>query len=302
LDYGLFGVRGTINPKSPIQNPKLSNFCADSFLTIDSLTLYAQSWRPADPIATVIIVHGYAEHSDRYQEIAVQWVEQGFAVYTFDLRGHGRSPGRRGFVRSFGDYLADLEAFFRRVQAQAPDQPIFLFGHSLGGAIAALFTLRERPQIRGLILSSAVLTVNRDPSSLPIRFMQAIGHWLPLLPTLKLDSRAISRDPVIVSRYQTDPQVYHGRFPARTLAEILKAIAEIQFRAGELQVPLLILHGTRDRLTQVEGSKSLYAGASSSDKTLKLYDGFYHELLNEPEKDQIGAEIADWMRAHLPRG
>jgi acylglycerol lipase len=278
----------------------LSNFYPDRFSTIDSLTLYAQSWQPAMPIGVVVLVHGYAEHSDRYQWFASRLVEQGFAVYAFDLRGHGRSPGRRGFVDSFADYLADLATFLQRVQSQAADKPIFLFGHSLGGAIATLFTLRYRPDLRGLISSSAVLTVDRDRSSFPIRLMQAIGHWLPRLPTLKLDSRAISRDPAIVSRYQTDPWVYHGRFPARTLAEILKAIDEIQTRAGELQVPLLILHGTYDRLTQVGGSQTLYAGAGSADKTLKLYDGFYHELLNEPEKDKICADIVAWMRERLP--
>ncbi|MCU0571213.1 MAG: lysophospholipase [Oculatellaceae cyanobacterium Prado106] len=146
---------------------------------------------------------------------------------------------------------------------------------------------------------SAVLIAHEKSSPFLSRGVQMIGQLLPRLPTIKLNDAAISRDSEIVRRYQADPLVYHGRFPARTLACILGAIDEIQARAGELDLPLLVLHGTGDRLTNPEGSRRFYAKAGSQDKTLNLYDGFYHELLNEPERMQVLSDIESWLREHL---
>jgi acylglycerol lipase len=269
------------------------------FKTADDLTLYEQRWQPADPIAAVVIVHGYAEHSGRYQWAAAQLVEQGFTVYTFDLRGHGKSQGVRGFVRSFTHYLSDLEIFLQRVQLQEPPKPLFLLGHSMGGAVAALFTIRHKPMLSGLVLSSGVLAVPGKVSPLLVWAAPFIAQLVPKLPTLSIDRRTLSRDPEIVRRYESDPLVYHGRIPARTSAEILKAIAEIQSRMHELELPLLILHGTEDALASVDGSKTVYSGVNAKDKCLKLYDGFYHELLNEPERMQVLSDITMWLRNHL---
>jgi acylglycerol lipase len=270
------------------------------FKTADSLELYEQFWRPQDPIAAVVVVHGYAEHSGRYQWVASQLVAQGVAVYAFDLRGHGKSPGDRVFVRSFDEHFTDLNIFLQRVQDREPGKPLILLGHSMGGAIAALFTIRYRPALQGLVLSSAALATSDDISPLLVWIAPVISWLLPKLPTVLLDSRAISRDPEVVNRYRTDPLIYQGRIPARTSAEILRAIAEIQSRAHELDLPLLLLHGTADRLTHVEGSKTVYAKASARDKVLQLYDGFYHELLNEPERAQILSDITAWLRERVP--
>ncbi|MBF2047321.1 MAG: alpha/beta hydrolase [Elainella sp. C42_A2020_010] len=276
------------------------------FKTADNLDLYEQSWRPSDPVAVVVIVHGYAEHSGRYQWVTSQFGQQGFAVYMFDLRGHGKSAGVRGFVRSFDDHLADLELFLKRVEQQEPDKPIFLLGHSMGGAIAALFTIRHQPRLQGLVLSSAVLGLS---SRLSPRLVQittqvtaVLSNWLPGLPTLLLDRRAICRDPMILTSYETDPLVYRQRMPMRTLVGILKTIAEIQARITEVEMPLLVLHGTADRLVTMEGSQKIYSSISGETIQLKLYEGFYHELLNEPGKEQVLADIIAWLRMHLPTG
>lgn len=270
------------------------------FKVADNLELYEQCWRPEDPIAAVVVVHGYAEHSGRYGWVASQLVTQGFAVYAFDLRGHGNSPGDRVFVRSFDDYFADLEIFLQRIQTKEPGKPLLLLGHSMGGAISALFTIRKKPGLHGLVLSSAALATSDDISPLLARVAPVISWLLPKLPTVLLDSSAISRDPEVVRRYKTDSLIYQGRIPARTSAEILRAIAEIQSRAHEMDLPLLLLHGTADRLTNVEGSKTVYANASAKDKSLKLYNGFYHELLNEPERAQVLSDITSWLRGRLP--
>jgi acylglycerol lipase len=265
----------------------------------DNFNLYSQSWRSTNSVAVVVVVHGYAEHSGRYQWAALKLVDRGFAFYTFDLRGHGRSLGARNIMPSFDDYLADLATFLERVKLKEPNKPIFLFGHSMGGTIAALFAIRQKPLISGLILSSAIL-VNRDISTLLLRTTILVGHLLPKFPILSLDSQMISRNPKVIKIYEADSLVYHGRMPARTLLGIIRAIVEIQSRANELELPLLILHGTEDRLVSIEGSKILYSYVSSKDKSIELYDGLYHELLNEPERVQILSDIELWLSNHLP--
>lgn len=268
------------------------------FKTADCSKLYRQSWRPTNSVGIVVIVHGYAEHSGRYQWTALQLVDQGFSVYTFDLRGHGKSSGVRKMVR-FNDYFADLAAFLKEIKQEEPDKPLFLFGHSLGGAITALFTIRHKPLLNGLIISSAFLRTSRNISGLLLQLVILVGRLIPKLPTVFLDSQTISRDPEVVEIYKADLLIGHGRIAAQTLAEIFKAIAEIQSRMNEIELPLLVMHGVADRLANVEGSKTIYSGVSSKDKSIKLYDGMHHELLNEPEKMQVLSDINLWLRKHL---
>ncbi len=278
----------------------MGNICyCENLFKIGDRYLYGQSWRSIDLRAVVVIVHGYAEHSGRYQWAALELVNRGFAVYAFDLRGHGKSSGAGYFVPSFDDYLSDLATFLQQVKLKEPNKPLFLFGHSMGGTIAALLAIRHKPLLTGLVLSSAVLA-NRNLSKLLLRIIMLVSHLLPKFPTLLLDSDTISRDRNVVEIYENDPLVDRGRMPARTLAEMLKAIAEIQSRMNELELPLLILHGTEDRLVNIEGSENFYLGVSSQDKSIELYDGLYHELLNEPEKMQILSDIEEWLLKHLP--
>jgi acylglycerol lipase len=276
------------------------DYCEYLFKIADNSNLYGQSWRSTHLVGVIVIVHGYAEHSGRYQWAALQLVNRGFAIYTFDLRGHGKSSGKRNIVRSFDDYLTDLETFLEQVKLKEPNKPLFLFGHSLGGTIAALFTIRHKPLLSGLVVSSAFLEVNRDISKLVLRLIMLVSHLLPKIPTIFLDSQTLSRDLEVVEIYKDDLLVSRGRMPARTLAEMLKATAEIQSRINEIELPLLVLHGTEDRLVSMEGSKNFYLGVGSKDKSIELYDGLYHELLNEPERVQILSDIEVWLHKHLP--
>jgi acylglycerol lipase len=276
------------------------DYCEYLFKTADNSNLYGQSWRSTHSLGVVVIVHGYAEHSGRYQWAALQLVNRGFAVYTFDLRGHGKSSGARYFVRSYDDYLTDLATFIQQVKLKEPNKPLFLFGHSFGGTIATLFAIRYQPLLTGLVLSSAFFGTNRHISTLQLRLIMLVGHLLPKFPTLFLDSQTLSRDLDVVEIYEADLLVGRGRMPARTLAQMLKATAEIQDRTNEIELPLLVLHGTEDRLVSMEGSKHFYLNVGSKDKSIELYDGCYHELLNEPEKVQILSGIEVWLRKHLP--
>jgi alpha-beta hydrolase superfamily lysophospholipase len=260
------------------------------------IELYEQSWRPkVRPKAAVIVVHGLKDHSDRYAATAVKLVAQGYAVHAFDLRGHGRSGGARVYVDSFSDYVADLAIFVERVRAREPNRPLFLFGHSMGGAIATLYTIDKHPDLRGLVLSGAALKPGQSVSGPLIATTKVLAVLWPELPVLDLDLDQFSRDPAVVADAKKDRLVYQESGPARTAAEVLRGIGRIQDSMAEVSPPLLILHGGADKVTDPEGSRQLKERARATDKTLIVYDGLYHDLLHEPEKDKVFGDILSWL-------
>lgn len=270
----------------------------------DGLRLFEQQWQPTNESkAVVIIVHGLAEHSGRYSHVAEFLTHKGYAVDTFDLRGHGQSEGTpRIFINSFDEYLTDLDQFLDRVRQRHSGKPIFLLGHSMGGTVVSLYCTTRQPIINGVILSAPTLKISDDISPFLIKISGLLGRLFPKLKTIKLDSSAISRDPEVVKWYDTDPLNYRGGIPARLGAEFNQAIIRIQGLMEKLSLPLLILQGTADRLSDPEGSKQLYSRASAKDKTLKLYDDLYHEVLNEPEKEQVLTDIVQWLNTHISFG
>jgi len=270
----------------------------DDFSARDGLRLHENRWLPqGDPAAVVVVVHGLIEHSGRYAEVADELNRHGYAVYAMDLRGHGRSEGDRILVRSFDEYTADLEFYLDRVRACQPGKPLFLFGHSMGGAIVVLFAVTRRPDVRGLILSAPALRIGGGMFPVLRRLAGLFSYLLPRLKLVRMSFRLASRDPEVVADLESDPLVYHGRFPVRTGAEILRAARRIQDRMEAVELPLLLLHGTGDFVTDPEGTRRLHARAGSADKTLKLYKGLYHDLLHEPEKVQITADLIEWLNA-----
>ncbi len=265
------------------------------------IELYEQSWRPKfRPRGAVILVHGLKDHSDRYAATAAKLVERGYAVHAFDLRGHGRSSGPRVYVDSFSDYVADLAIFADRVRAREPSRPLFLFGHSMGGAIATLYTIDKKPDLRGLVLSGAALKPGQSVSAPLIATTKVLAVLWPELPVLDLDATLFSRDPAVVAESKKDPLVSQDAGPAKTAAEVLRGIERIQDSMDEVSPPLLILHGGADKVTDPEGSRQLKERARSSDKTLIVYDGLYHDLLHEPEKDKVFGDIVSWLDARCP--
>jgi acylglycerol lipase len=265
--------------------------------TPDGLRLYSQSWQPNQSRASVVIVHGYAEHSGRYAHVAAHLVRQGLAVYSLDLRGHGQSEGEPGLIRRFADFWLDLET----VWAQVPTtQPVFLLAHSMGTLVALGFLLQARPAVAGLITTGTVLAVDQDVPKWRIQAVTALSQLWPHLPVARLSSREISRDPAVVTAYDRDPLVYRGPVKAKTAVELFGAARQLRTRIAQLDLPVLALHGTEDRLAPVAGSQRLISDLPTADKTLRLYAGLAHELLNEPEQQQILTEMTIWLEAHLP--
>jgi acylglycerol lipase len=275
----------------------------DHFHTPDGLNLHQQCWIPdGRSTGAVVVIHGFNEHGSRYAELAESLNRQGLMVFTFDLRGYGRSEGARAFVRSFDEYLTDLDVFLAQLRAREPLKRLFLFGHSMGGSIAALYAIARQPSLDGLILSAPAVQVGGKVFPLLRHLAGLVSRLWPSLRVARMGCGFISRDPKVVADFRTDPLVYHGRFPVRTGAEILRAGKLIQDRAAELRLPVLILHGTGDIVTSSEGSRLLLARSSSTDKMLQLYDGLYHDLAHEPEKEYVIADIVRWIKERSGSG
>jgi len=268
----------------------------DHFETPDGLRLYEQCWLPEmDTTAVVVLVHGFIEHSGRYAQMAEQLNDQGYAVYALDLRGHGRSRGEPVFVRSFDEYLDDLEVFVQSVRRREPDRPLFILGHSMGGTIAARFAAQRQPDVQGLILSAPAVMVGKGVFPILRRLASFVGRWFPRLRLVRMGTGRLSRDPEVVAEFCSDPLVFHGRFPVRIGAEILRAAQQVQDEAGAIRLPLLILQGTRDWIVDPKGARRLQTLAGSSDKTVRLYDGLYHDLFHEPEREEVINDLIGWM-------
>jgi acylglycerol lipase len=267
------------------------------FPTSDGLRLGEHRWLPdREARAAMVLVHGLAEHSGRYAELAATLCGLGYAVHAVDLRGHGRSEGPRCLVLSFDEYLEDLDRFLGRVRTEYPGRPVFLFGHSMGGAVAGLLAVERQSDLRGLILSAPAVRVGDHIFPVLRRLAALMGRFFPRLRVVRLGSRALSRDPAVVEDFQNDPLVFHGRLPCRTAAEILRAMRRLRTQAAAIRTPLLVLHGTGDILTDPSGSREVHRQAASTDKTLALYDGLYHDLWHEPEKRQVTDDLVRWLR------
>lgn len=262
--------------------------------------LFEQWWRPKSETATVgtlVVVHGLKDHGTRYADFAERAAEQGFAVYTFDLRGHAHSEGDRVFVEAFEDYVKDVETVLSSLTAKADNKPVFLFGHSMGGAIVTLYALEHPKTLTGLIVQAGALET--DVGWVKRTGTRFLSWASPRAEVFQLELEDFSRDPETVRQAKADPLIYAPAAPARTARELLLAIARIDEQMEALEVPLLVLHGEADTVTSPEGSKALVARAKSEDKTLKLYPGLAHDLMHEPEREKVMRDVLAWLQAHL---
>lgn len=271
------------------------------YRTHDGIKLYLQAWLPEVPKAAVLIVHGLGEHSGRYKHFAEKLVSHHISVFTFDGRGHGKSslPSPTVYFNDYEDYLKDIDALFRKVKGYAGSIPSFIFGHSMGGGLVTSYVVNYQPDARGIVLSAAALMPAENVSKILIAASAWISKLAPRLKVLKLDSKMVSRDQDEVRKYDEDPLIYHQAIPARTAFEILRMMGAVEEKMPTVTLPILILHGTEDKLVNPKGSDLLFRKISSQDKTLTKYPGLYHELLNEFEKEQIMVEILDWIENRL---
>ncbi|XP_042481633.1 monoacylglycerol lipase-like [Macadamia integrifolia] len=274
------------------------------FVTSRGETLFTQMWTPVliNIKGIAIILHGLNEHSGRYSDFAKQLNANGFKVYGMDWIGHGGSDGLHGYVHSLDHAVSDMKAFVKKVTTENPGLPCFCFGHSTGAAIVlkALLDPKIKALIEGVVFTSPALRVQ---ASHPIVGMLAPIFSL-LLPRYQFrgankKGMPVSRDPeALVAKY-SDPLVYTGSMRIRTGSEILRITTYLQQNLRKLSVPFLVLHGTADTLTDPEGSLKLFEEASSTDKSIKLYEGFLHDLLFEPEREDIAKYIIDWFNSRV---
>ena len=264
------------------------------------LDIYYQCWRPeGDTRAVRLVVHGWAEHSGRYTNLVDYFVPKGYAICALDHRGHGRSEGPRGYVDRFPDYLLDLKTFFDLVRSQHSDTKIFMVGHSMGGTVATAYVIEHQHELAGLLLSGASLMVGSGLPSALIPLARILSVLMPRMGVFVLDAADISQDKAVVDAYVNDPLVYRGKITCRFAAEMIKTLRRLPSQMPEINLPILVMHGTADRLGDPEGSRLLYDRAGSKDKTLKLYQGFYHEIFNEPGREQVLSDMESWLAARL---
>ena len=260
--------------------------------------LFARSWRPtlAQPHAVLVIAHGLRDHSARYATFAEALAQRGYAVYAYDHRGHGRSDGRGQMVDEFDDYIVDLHSFIADVRQREPGRPIYLFGHSMGGAIATLYAETRDPQLAGLVLSAPAL--RHQVGDFDHAFLDLTSALFPYTGVLSLVEEHFTRDPEALAAMQHDPLIHHESGPARTAAELLSAIGRIRGWFDGIHVPVLVIHGDADRVTMPEGSEDLIAGARSTpDRTIWRCEGLYHDLLHEPEHGALTDAIVGWLES-----
>jgi alpha-beta hydrolase superfamily lysophospholipase len=270
------------------------------FKNRENQSIYTQNWLPDNPAkAVLLIIHGLNEHSGRYDHFSNFFVNEGFAVYSMDLIGHGKSDGTRSYVKDFNNYLDDIILYLEKIKQLQPESPIFLIGHSMGGLISALILIDHPDQFAGAVLSGSVVQVPDDVSSLFITLGKFVSFILPKLGLLKIDLSGLSRNPDVVQAYKDDPLVNSGKFTARVSAEMTKSFDRVAGEGSRIKDPVLILHGGSDRIVNPACSHFLYALVSSEIKKIIIYDDFYHEIYNAPGHEQVYQDVSSWINNQL---
>jgi acylglycerol lipase len=271
----------------------------DSFVGARGLRIHRRTWLPASaPTGVVVIAHGFAEHGGRYARLADRLVAEGLAVVAPDHRGHGRSEGKRTSVVRLNDYIDDLATVIRGARERWASLHLILLGHSMGGLIALGLAVRPEPAIDGLVLS-APAACPPALSKVQMAVGRALSQIAPNVGVSRLPLNRISRDPAVVEAYNNDPLVFRTPIRARLGTEMIATMALVDAALPSLRVPLLVMQGTSDGLVDPGCGPHVYERAGSPDKTLKMYDGLWHEIFNEPERDHVIDDLTGWLQSHL---
>ncbi len=269
------------------------------FTASDEHTLFYRYSVPKHAKAHIIIIHGYGEHSGRYQHVMKYLTDKGFACFAPDHRGHGKSAGRLGYIKSFNRIVRDIYELKDFIKEDYGARNIFLFGHSMGSLIALKFLIAFQSDIRGSVLVAPMIIIPDYISPLLKALSGLIAALLPSLPIQNFDTAETTRDPLVIAAADKDPLCYHGKIRARTGSQMMKAMEYADAHLGSITAPLLILQGSEDKILPVESSGKVYRLAASQDKTLKIFEGLYHELVNEPEKETVLKYLTDWIEMKL---
>ena len=270
----------------------------ETFEGLGGLKIFLRSWQPPSaPRAIVVICHGVNSHGGQYLWAGEQLSAAGYVTYALDLRGRGKSGGPRYYVDDVTEYVADVAAVIGLAKSRHPGVPVFLLGHSAGGVVSSSYALDHASEIAGLVCESFAFKV---PAPVPVlALIKGISRIAPRLPVLKLRNEDFSRDPDAVRILNSDPLTAGEVQPARTVAALVRANERLRREFPRITLPVFILHGTADKATLPAGSQFFFDTAGSKDKTLKLYDGHYHDLLNDVGKDAVLADIRGWIDARI---
>jgi alpha-beta hydrolase superfamily lysophospholipase len=257
-------------------------------------------WTPdTPPLAVVVLSHGLGEYARRYDHVATRFGDAGLVTYALDHRGHGRSGGKRMLVRDISEYTADFDTLVGIATREHPGLKCIVLGHSMGGGIVFAYGVERPDNYDMMVLSGPAVAAQDQVSPLMTVAAKILGVLVPGLPVQELDVNAISRDPAVVAAYNSDPLVYHGKVPAGVGRALLEVGETMTQRAPALTAPLLVVHGSDDRLIPVDGSRRLVECVGSTDVTLKIYPGLYHEVFNEPEQAEVLDDVVSWIKARL---
>jgi alpha-beta hydrolase superfamily lysophospholipase len=272
-----------------------------TFSSVRNIKIFYQAWLPSGDVkAVLLVVHGLGEHSGRYMNVVNHFVPLGYAVYGLDHVGHGKTEGGpTEVIESFDDLMIPLTTYYNMVKSWQPGKPIFLLGHSLGGLIATYYLIDHQADFKGAIISAPAIKLGESITPITITLAKILSKIAPKMGLQSLNVSTISRDPSVVTAYVNDPLVFHGKSPARIAAEAIQAMQRTNAEMHKITLPFITVQGSDDKLVDPGGAQMLYDKASSEDKTLKIYPGYYHEVFNEPEKNVVLKDVETWLAAHL---
>lgn len=272
-----------------------------SFDGVDGVRIVYDVWTPEarDVVGVVVLSHGLGEHARRYDHVAQRFGAAGLAMYALDLRGHGRSGGKRVLLRDISEYTRDFDTL---VQIAAKDYPTLkkiVLGHSMGGSVVFAYGADHPGDYDLMVLSGPAVAAQTAVPPVMAFIGKTVGAVLPGFPVQTLPASAVSRDPEVVDAYEADPLVHHGKVPAGIAGALLKVGDTMTRRARDITAPLLVVHGEQDKLIPVVGSEQLVEHVGSADVHLKVYPGLYHEVFNEPEQDVVLDDVVSWIEVRL---
>ncbi len=261
--------------------------------------IFTRHWEPEEsPKASLVICHGVNSHGGQYVGAGEEFASRGFAVTALDLRGRGKSDGERFYIESIDEYVSDLSLAIEKARAKHPELPLYLLGHSAGGVTSTTYALDYQERIDGLICESFAFRVFAP--NFALKLLEGASHVLPHAHVLRLKMEDFSRDPEWVAQLNADPLTLDEVQPVSTVAAFARAGERFQREFGKITLPVLILHGTEDKATRPDGSEQFFNEAGSTDKTLKLYEGYYHDLLNDLGRETVFEDIDAWISERLP--
>ena len=270
-----------------------------TFEGVGGQKIFTRSWKPeGEARGVVVIVHGFNSHSGQYLWVGEQFATKGLAAYAIDLRGRGRSEGERYYVEKIEDFTDDVATLVRTAKLENPGLPVFVLGHSAGGVVSCVYTLDHQSEIDGLICES--FAYDLPVPDIVLSFLKGLSYITPHTHVFSLKNKDFSRDPNVVESMDNDPLIMGESQPAQTARVMINAASRLNEEFPLIKLPVLILHGTDDKATNPAGSQEFYQHAGSTDKTLKLYEGHYHDLLNDIDKEVVMTDIENWIDERIP--